>query len=73
MERDEDEEVEEEKSAKISTHTLTWSVTKCLTGTYSYEFISTHTLTWSVTIGKKVCWVCTKISTHTLTWSVTLQ
>ena len=34
---------------KISTHTLTWSVTpaSCLKG--SQSSISTHTLTWSVT------------------------
>ena len=35
--------------AGISTHTLTWSVTK---NSYAFGFlfiISTHTLTWSVT------------------------
>ena len=35
--------------SKISTHTLTWSVTDLLEAD-SFEFeISTHTLTWSVT------------------------
>ena len=33
----------------ISTHTLTWSVTKDLTEEETAEEISTHTLTWSVT------------------------
>ena len=33
----------------ISTHTLTWSVTKVLTVRYEDIIISTHTLTWSVT------------------------
>ena len=34
---------------RISTHTLTWSVTLHLTRTNSNILISTHTLTWSVT------------------------
>ena len=34
---------------KISTHTLTWSVTILLVFCYSHMEISTHTLTWSVT------------------------
>ena len=57
---------------KISTHTLTWSVTNFHNNTFRNAKISTHTLTWSVTglpysenAGKH-------ISTHTLTWSVTL-
>ena len=56
----------------ISTHTLTWSVTKQLKEMKTRKRISTHTLTWSVTYkpngiaGKKFI-----ISTHTLTWSVT--
>ena len=33
----------------ISTHTLTWSVTKVAVGSVIIEDISTHTLTWSVT------------------------
>ena len=33
----------------ISTHTLTWSVTKKLNNYYRLKGISTHTLTWSVT------------------------
>ena len=33
----------------ISTHTLTWSVTKKLSGDEYVLVISTHTLTWSVT------------------------
>ena len=35
---------------KISTHTLTWSVTSCGVLYSSVLLISTHTLTWSVTI-----------------------
>ena len=34
---------------KISTHTLTWSVTVQLLDIWDILFISTHTLTWSVT------------------------
>ena len=56
---------------RISTHTLTWSVTAVPSGLVVVATISTHTLTWSVTItvldDKKLY----KISTHTLTWSVT--
>ena len=37
------------KSTTISTHTLTWSVTKMLLTWVSRFWISTHTLTWSVT------------------------
>ena len=33
----------------ISTHTLTWSVTKGKCHVYVDNYISTHTLTWSVT------------------------
>ena len=36
--------------AKISTHTLTWSVTSVFRLTHGNAQISTHTLTWSVTI-----------------------
>ena len=36
---------------KISTHTLTWSVTTYFTDIDFKDFISTHTLTWSVTEG----------------------
>ena len=35
---------------KISTHTLTWSVTSDDKGMEAALDISTHTLTWSVTI-----------------------
>ena len=35
--------------AKISTHTLTWSVTLKLISGLLTTVISTHTLTWSVT------------------------
>ncbi len=35
----------------ISTHTLTWSVTKGVPETIYSKIISTHTLTWSVTRG----------------------
>ena len=36
-------------SQKISTHTLTWSVTKGFGNAAEQICISTHTLTWSVT------------------------
>ncbi len=55
----------------ISTHTLTWSVTKHKKHILPCYAISTHTLTWSVT---NMFWnisVAQAISTHTLTWSVT--
>ena len=35
---------------KISTHTLTWSVTHYAIGGNFEKTISTHTLTWSVTL-----------------------
>ena len=38
--------------SKISTHTLTWSVTQRSNGKTYAVCISTHTLTWSVTIDK---------------------
>ena len=56
---------------EISTHTLTWSVTKKVSGTASSKIISTHTLTWSVTNDLKFVDTKIRISTHTLTWSVT--
>ena len=34
---------------KISTHTLTWSVTVAVAEVRRSKTISTHTLTWSVT------------------------
>ena len=34
---------------KISTHTLTWSVTEYISKNLGKSIISTHTLTWSVT------------------------
>ena len=34
---------------KISTHTLTWSVTRAIYAVAFTNDISTHTLTWSVT------------------------
>ena len=37
---------------RISTHTLTWSVTNRLNVTAALMEISTHTLTWSVTINR---------------------
>ena len=57
--------------AKISTHTLTWSVTNDEGAITDTPLISTHTLTWSVTATN--FWECdfNEISTHTLTWSVT--
>ena len=36
---------------RISTHTLTWSVTNSFQWDYIPMIISTHTLTWSVTVG----------------------
>ncbi len=57
---------------EISTHTLTWSVTKVAVGSVIIEDISTHTLTWSVTKVPKLVINPSYISTHTLTWSVTL-
>ena len=39
-----------EHGLKISTHTLTWSVTLSVQRWSVYRVISTHTLTWSVTI-----------------------
>ncbi len=42
---------------RISTHTLTWSVTPSISFLYALILISTHTLTWSVTgnAGSKPC------------------
>ena len=39
------------RNAKISTHTLTWSVTGLPYSENAGKHISTHTLTWSVTQG----------------------
>ena len=55
----------------ISTHTLTWSVTKLSGDTEEAIKISTHTLTWSVTGNSAARYSSEIISTHTLTWSVT--
>ena len=57
---------------KISTHTLTWSVTYMTAFSRMRNTISTHTLTWSVTIFDLTAMFGSgNISTHTLTWSVT--
>ena len=56
---------------RISTHTLTWSVTLRSSTSAAAIFISTHTLTWSVTVDKPRTRQAVYISTHTLTWSVT--
>ena len=56
---------------KISTHTLTWSVTIPKAQFTEFMVISTHTLTWSVTPFVGVSKQKSSISTHTLTWSVT--
>ena len=48
VERDAGKNQEPHISA-ISTHTLTWSVTYKILGSYVKKDISTHTLTWSVT------------------------
>ena len=55
----------------ISTHTLTWSVTKDFLRYAIGKIISTHTLTWSVTFLTLFYRATALISTHTLTWSVT--
>ena len=57
---------------RISTHTLTWSVTLTSPLYHFTALISTHTLTWSVTTGYYEQFCTPYISTHTLTWSVTL-
>ena len=56
---------------KISTHTLTWSVTNIPRLSAYLPPISTHTLTWSVTNNMQAVLDYLLISTHTLTWSVT--
>ena len=56
---------------KISTHTLTWSVTYLFLTLTVPNVISTHTLTWSVTKLQILLSLYQCISTHTLTWSVT--
>ena len=70
MERDTFQEVQWNLT-RISTHTLTWSVTRFTAILKSRKEISTHTLTWSVTLLKPESLSETLISTHTLTWSVT--
>ena len=57
---------------KISTHTLTWSVTFPILFCKVRILISTHTLTWSVTDKRTKQTRYQFISTHTLTWSVTI-
>ncbi len=56
---------------RISTHTLTWSVTFNKRYSTLSNHISTHTLTWSVTLSECLNAGEEVISTHTLTWSVT--
>ena len=56
---------------RISTHTLTWSVTDGAFNVGAIKYISTHTLTWSVTDDIIKAFISVVISTHTLTWSVT--
>ena len=58
-------------NVRISTHTLTWSVTNSVIAFRTITLISTHTLTWSVTSTADEHADREKISTHTLTWSVT--
>ena len=58
---------------KISTHTLTWSVTNSVIAFWTITLISTHTLTWSVTYKNFIGEAEKIISTHTLTWSVTVK
>ena len=59
-------------ACRISTHTLTWSVTGNKLSKVKIIDISTHTLTWSVTATILILWNQKCISTHTLTWSVTV-
>ena len=59
------------QQCRISTHTLTWSVTCIAVLRLVLIIISTHTLTWSVTTSSYPSVMIRKISTHTLTWSVT--
>ena len=59
------------KQVRISTHTLTWSVTWEIKNYPHAPCISTHTLTWSVTFINFATQLTLEISTHTLTWSVT--
>ena len=61
------------ENIRISTHTLTWSVTKLQMQVQTLTQISTHTLTWSVTIFNAKSGSISIISTHTLTWSVTTE
>ena len=49
VERDDDEDMLF-YNGRISTHTLTWSVTGVAAVDSKADAISTHTLTWSVTI-----------------------
>ena len=72
MERDSDKDGKS-RTKKISTHTLTWSVTYHKGDVSTAIGISTHTLTWSVTDAEAVKNAVAVISTHTLTWSVTLD
>ena len=58
---------------RISTHTLTWSVTTITLWLDVATRISTHTLTWSVTVDSMNDDPNPVISTHTLTWSVTAK
>ena len=52
-------------SAKISTHTLTWSVTGLVVLIMYSAKISTHTLTWSVTeTVPDVDTICTDFNSH---------
>ena len=55
----------------ISTHTLTWSMTRYVLAHSDRAVISTHTLTWSMTFLLLVEHIICDISTHTLTWSMT--
>ena len=43
---------------RISTHTLTWSVTIIVRGLSRRLSISTHTLTWSVTFFDYIDYLC---------------
>ena len=42
----------------ISTHTLTWSVTRRIKSIIKLIYISTHTLTWSVTTSAVMSLIC---------------
>ena len=49
---------------RISTHTLTWSVTERRVKIIENKVISTHTLTWSVTETAIILWSNANFNSH---------